>query len=46
MPQNYKIVRSEKKCASCGREFAENENYYSALFDKVEEFERLDYCTT
>ena len=44
MPQDYRIVRSEKKCASCGREFQENETYCSALYDKGVEFERLDFC--
>ncbi len=44
MPQDYRIVRGERKCTSCGREFQENETYCSALYDKGTEFERLDFC--
>jgi hypothetical protein len=42
---SWKIQRGERRCAACGREFAELENYFSALFDRGEAFDRLDYCT-
>lgn len=45
MPDDWPIVRGEKQCASCGREFQEEEDYFSALFDRKTAFERLDYCT-
>ncbi len=44
MPDDWKIERGEKKCAGCGKGFAELETYFSALFDRQETFQRLDYC--
>ena len=44
MPEDYKIQRGEKKCGVCGKAFEELENYFSALYDRGEQFERLDYC--
>ena len=45
MTSEWSILHGEKKCASCGKEFVEREQYYSALFDRGAEFERLDFCT-
>ena len=45
MTSEWAITRGEKKCASCGREFEERESYYSALYDRTNAFERLDFCT-
>jgi len=44
VPDDWHILRGEKTCVSCGRQFEENESYFSALFDRKTEFERLDYC--
>ena len=45
MPEEWKIQRGERTCASCGRTFAELESYWSALYDRQSEFARLDFCT-
>ena len=45
MPDDWQIARGERKCASCGREFQEEESYCSALYDRKTEFERQDFCT-
>jgi len=42
---DWNIQRSNRQCCSCSKQFAEGENYYSALFDTGNEFERADYCT-
>ena len=44
MPDDWKIQRGEKRCAGCAKEFAELENYFSALYDRTDAFERLDWC--
>ena len=44
MSDSWKIQKGERKCATCDRAFADLESYYSALFDRGEEFTRLDYC--
>jgi len=41
---DWNIAKSERCCAGCGRTFAEEEPYYSALFDTETEFERQDFC--
>ena len=46
MPEDWPIVRGEKRCASCDKEFDYEENYWSALYDRGTEFQRLDFCTT
>ncbi|KPL02698.1 MAG: hypothetical protein AMK75_02355 [Planctomycetes bacterium SM23_65] len=45
MPDDWQILRGEKRCATCGKEFQEEETHYSALYDRRTEFERLDFCT-
>jgi len=40
----WRILRGEKRCASCGKQFEEKENYFSALYDRKTTFERLDFC--
>jgi hypothetical protein len=44
VPEDWSILRGEKRCASCGKQFTENEGYFSALYDRKTEFERLDFC--
>ncbi len=41
---DWNIAKSEHRCNACGREFAEEEAYYSALYDTGPEFERKDFC--
>ena len=41
----WRILRGEKRCASCQKPFEEKENYFSALYDRKTTFERLDFCT-
>lgn len=45
MPNDWQIARGEPRCSSCGKEFAQEEDYFSALYDRVTEFQRLDFCT-
>ena len=41
---DWNISRSQRRCSRCDKEFAEEEAYYSALFDTGAEFERKDFC--
>lgn len=41
---DWNISRSLRHCSRCNREFATEEEYYSALFDAGAEFERKDFC--
>jgi len=41
---DWNITKSLHHCTSCGKEFAEEQTYYSALFDTGPEFERKDFC--
>jgi hypothetical protein len=43
MANEYEISRVTGKCASSGRDFAEGEIYFAALFDTLQGFERKDY---
>ena len=38
-------VGEARTCSVCGREFAPEEHYLSALFEEGERFTRRDYCT-
>jgi hypothetical protein len=40
---DWKIARGQRVCA-CGRELAENETYYAALYEQGEDFVRRDFC--
>ena len=42
----WKINKGSKGCILCNREFCEEEEYYSALFDENNTFIRKDYCTS
>jgi hypothetical protein len=42
---DWEIAKSEHRCSLCDRAFAEEETYYSALYDTGAEFERKDFCT-
>ena len=42
---DWNIAKSRRVC-TCGRELAENEVYYAALYEQGEEFSRRDYCET
>jgi hypothetical protein len=39
----WNVARPKRVCV-CGRELAENETYYAALYEQGEEFVRRDYC--
>jgi len=39
----WNLAKGRRACA-CGRELAENETYYAALYEQGEEFVRKDYC--
>jgi len=41
---DWKIGKSSGHCFKCGREFAANEGFYSALYDTKREFARRDFC--
>lgn len=40
----WKITRGSRGCIVCSKEFCEDEEYYSALFDENNTFVRKDYC--
>ncbi len=40
----WKINRSSRRCIICDKEFCEEEEYYSALFDERNVFIRKDFC--
>ena len=42
----WKINKGSKGCILCNKEFCEEEEYYSALFDENDIFIRKDYCTS
>lgn len=42
----WKINKGSKGCILCNREFCEEEEYYSSLFDENNTFIRKDYCTS
>src|SRR3972149_4029961 len=42
----WKITKGSKGCILCSKEFCEDEEYYSALFDENNIFIRKDYCTS
>jgi len=44
MRSDWEVQRPSEACSVCGREFEVNEQYYSALFDRGHQFERLDFC--
>ncbi|MBM4033524.1 MAG: hypothetical protein FJ291_17315 [Planctomycetes bacterium] len=39
----WNVARPKRAC-TCGRELAENETYFAALYEQGEEFVRKDYC--
>jgi hypothetical protein len=41
---DWDIQKSSKMCSACERAFDEGESYFSALYDRGEQFERRDYC--
>ena len=41
----WKITKGSKGCILCNKEFCDEEEYYSALFDENNSFIRKDYCT-
>src|SRR3990167_8321407 len=42
----WKITKGSRGCILCSKEFCEDEEYYSALFDKNNIFIRKDYCAS
>ena len=40
----WDIQKSERRCSRCSKEFAEEEEYYSALYDTPEALLRKDFC--
>ena len=42
----WKINKGSKGCILCNKEFYEEEEYYSALFDEKNIFTRKDYCSS
>ena len=40
----WEIARSQERCTVCGSVFGELEEYYSALVEKPDGFERRDFC--
>ena len=42
----WKINKGSQGCILCNKEFCEEEEYYSSLFDENDTFIRKDYCTS
>ncbi len=42
----WKINKGSKSCIACNKEFCEEEEYYSSLYDENSAFVRKDYCTS
>lgn len=42
--EQWEVQRSTGKCSGTGRELRPGEEYYAALLDKLDTFERCDYC--
>ena len=42
---DWNIAKSLHRCSHCDKEFAEEEPYFSALYDAGPEFARKDFCT-
>ena len=40
----WDVKRGEQKCAKCSHGFAEQEEYFSALYDEERQFIRRDFC--
>ena len=40
----WEIAKSERVCRGCGRQFAELEEYVSALYEREGGFQRSDFC--
>lgn len=41
---NWKIKKGDYKCRTCSREFTEEEEFFSTLFETQTELERRNYC--
>jgi hypothetical protein len=41
---DWNIERTSKQCNACDRQFAEEEQYFSALYDEIHQFTRKDFC--
>jgi len=42
---DWEIVKGQQKCQGCDKQFAEQEEYFSALYDQENKFVRKDFCT-
>lgn len=42
----WKINKGSNGCVMCGKEFSEEEEYFSALFDEANAFLRKDFCAS
>jgi len=41
----WNIQKSGNQCCTCSAAFDEGSHYYSAIFDRGQQFERRDFCT-
>ncbi|MGR3309501.1 MAG: hypothetical protein ACUZ77_01895 [Candidatus Brocadiales bacterium] len=41
---DWNIVKTSKHCHSCERQFVEEEAYFSAIYDEIQQFTRKDFC--
>jgi len=42
--EEWEIESSNRRCSACAKEFQAGEEYYSALYENPQGFERKDYC--
>ncbi len=41
---DWNIEKTSKQCFACERKFVEDETYFSALYDEIQQFTRKDFC--
>jgi len=44
MQDTWKVDRSAPRCTACSKEFADGQDFFSALADNGQDFRRMDYC--
>ncbi|HHT9124980.1 MAG TPA: hypothetical protein ACFYD6_04085 [Candidatus Brocadiia bacterium] len=41
---DWNIGKTSRQCSACERQFVEEEPYFSALYDEIQQFTRKDFC--
>lgn len=43
---DWNVEKTSKRCSTCQRQFVEEETFFSALYDEIQQFTRKDFCPT